>query len=120
MVALFFYKKKHSMESFMTQFLTWGLFTLGFNTVGSSKSNKQQQQKSLHIFTLFFVVAFNFIADPKDKIVILKLFATLTFVFYALYVYYDDFDYVGKEKNELLTLKVSNCCFSRTIRAHVC
>lgn len=37
---------------------------------------------------------------------ILKLFATLTFVFYAVYVYYDDFDYVGKEKNELLTQKV--------------
>ena len=45
--------------------------------------------------------------------VMLKLFATLTFVLYAVYVYFDDFDYINKEKkdkdNEKVCLRLCNC-----------
>ena len=83
-VAYFYWTKtKHSNDSFFSQLLTWLLFALGFHAVTG---------------------IFNFL-PPADRMVVLKLWVTITFVPYAIYVYYDEFDYKGRERKDELKEK---------------
>merc|ERR1712146_135233 len=79
-VVAYFYliKNKHTNDSFFSQLLTWLLFALGFHAVTG---------------------IFNFL-PPADRMIILKLWVTVTFIPYAIYVYYDDFDYKGRDRKE--------------------